>query len=193
MCMKLIKRETGFILFILCVIFVFSSCATTRKFDTSLPEVKVERVNEEGILRFGSGTLINPYMDIKSFGSGWVTDTFVTKIDLNLPEDRTVYIVAEMKTLDRKITVAEPKDVDSLTKFWEANTEKDILYAKYYNKKMTTIRYSCVPAFSFKQKAGRITYYLPFIGSHPIKRPAKIYVQVSTGKGEPVIFETIIE
>jgi len=186
------KNKATLLLFFSTVIVLFSGCATLFSYDPQQPEVVVTKASSDELRRFGINYDVNPYLDKKSILSGWVTDTFVLKIKMNFPVDTRIYITAEMKTLDGK-NAAQAYDNDALIQFWEENSERDSETALTTIQKNKNIRKSCIPGFSFNQKAGQATYFLPFIGWHPIQKPAKVFVQVATGKGEPIIYTYTLE
>lgn len=138
--------------------------------------------------------LTNPYMDIKSILGGWQTDTTVIKISLNVPTETRVYITADMKAPNGE-SISLPYYRDALIDFWNQNTDTDtdITIKKMYIEKIKNIRQSCMPSFTFMQNPGEAVYYLPFIGNHPIRKPARLYVQVSTGSGEPTVYTATLE
>lgn len=165
-----------------------------KPYDPAEKSVSISFATEQELRRFGMNNLANPYMDVKSILGGWRTDTTVIKIALNLPKETRVYITAEMKGKNGQPS-ALPYYRDALIDFWDQNTETDtdITVKKMYIEKVGSIRRTCLPGFTFIQKPGVETYYLPFIGDHPISRPSEIYIQVSTGSGEPTVYTATLE
>lgn len=188
------KRFLIFAASLFVVISVMSSCATMKPYDPGEKSVAISLATEQELRRFGMNNLVNPYMDVKSILGGWLTDTTVIKISLNLPKETRVYITAEMKGKNGQPS-ASPYYRDALIDFWDQNTETDtdITVKKMYIEKVGSIRRTCLPGFTFIQKPGAEVYYLPFIGDHPISRPSTIYVQVSTGSGEPAVYTATLE
>ena len=170
-----------------------SSCTTgNSRYDISIPPVIVEEARTEDIRYFGFNYDVNPYMEIKSLLRGWVTEIHIVKIQLNLPIESSIIVIAEMKDKNGKL-VAQGMDETALTKFWEENTDRDLIDAEKYIKKISNIRRSAIPDYNFIQKPGRETYYIPFTKYRPTPRPVSIQVQIISERSEPVIFQKYLE
>ncbi len=167
------------------------SCATVNVYDPSIPSVAITRANSSDIARFGSSFEINPYLEPKTLLRGKLNEFVVMKVALNLQNDSRISVIADITTAaDPKAAVANDKF--AFTEYWNFFSGGDA-ETQMARKRLNTLDQTCIPALSFVQKAGKYTYYIPFVGNNPIPRPAKIYVQVSTGSGEPAVYTAMLE
>jgi len=122
---------------------------------------------------------------------GKLNEFFVVKIAFNLPGDSEVLIIAEAVGKDGNNT-ATAYDSYAHKDFWEfaVNFETD---NPKFQKKMLTLEKTCIPGFSFNQKAGKTEYYIPFVGKNPLPRPTSIYIQVALASGESATYEFLLE
>ncbi len=168
-----------------------ASCATVPEYNPSLPQVIMARAESADFSRYGQSFESNPYLEPKTLLRGKLNEFFIVKLSLNLREESRIAIIAEAFAPDGT-KVANSYDQDGFKDFWTfaggSNAE-----GKNFNKQMNTIAQTCVPSMQFIQKAGQRTMFLPMVGKNPIPRPATIYIQVSTGSGEPTIFEYKLE
>lgn len=179
------------LLIVFAAVFALSSCVTTETFDAALPTVAIIKASASDIARYGSTYEVNPYLEPKTLLRGKLNEFFVVKVTLNLQVSSRISIIADAVGPNGS-DAAKANDRVSFTEFWNffSGGDADTPAAR---KRLNTIDLTCVPALSFTQKAGLTTYLIPFVGSNPIPRPAKMYVQVSTGSGEPVVYTATLE
>lgn len=172
-------------------LLALGSCATVAVYNPSDPSVTIARATPAEIANFGPSFETNPYMEPRTILRGKLNEFVVIKVALNLQKDSRISIIADASTAaDPSVAIANDKV--ALTDYWnflsggEAETPKA-------RKRLSTIDITCIPSLNFTQKAGKSTYYIPFVGKNPIPRPAKIYVQVSAGSGEPAVYTATLE
>lgn len=165
----------------------FIGCKTVPVTIGNVPVIQIEQASVQDIRVYGVSYEQNPYMEPKTLIRGKLNEFFVAKVTLNLPARSVVSVLAEAKNADGTVA-AKAYSRDDFIDFWNNVIVQDADSSKY-NQKITTIRRSCIPSFSFAEGAGQTTYFIPFVGKYPISRPARIYVQVSvTGQGEPCTY-----
>lgn len=184
-------RSIKLILVFTTAILLLFSCATRPSFDASLPLISIEKINAADLSKFGSSFETNPYLEPKTLLRGKLNEFFVVKISFNLQEDSEVLITAEAIGKDGNDT-ATAYDSYALKDFWEfaANFETD---NPKFQKKMLALEKTCIPGYSFNQKAGKTEYYMPFVGKNPLPRPTSIYVQVALASGESSNYDFLLE
>ncbi len=180
-------------LFLVCVtaIVLFFSCATRPSFDPSIPLLSIEKADAAVLSMFGSTFETNPYLEPKTLLRGKLNEFFVVKISFNLPKDSEVLITAEAVDKDGR-DAASAYDRYALKDFWEfaANFETD---NPKFQKKMIALEKSCIPGYSFHQKAGKAEYYMPFVGKNPLPRPSSFSIRVALASGESATYEFLLE
>ncbi|MDX9828162.1 MAG: hypothetical protein RBT73_10510 [Spirochaetia bacterium] len=189
------KHSKGYVYFLsfgFLFVFFFSSCATAKNaYDPTLPKVVVYKADESDIRDYGKNYTENPYLEPRTLIRGKLNEFFVVKVDFNLPADDIVAIVASAKAPSGE-DVAKVYDIQSLKDFWWSVTIQDEDNG-LYDRKMTAIERSCIPGFDFKQRAGKRSLYIPFIGKNPIPRPATVSVQVVLSSGYTGQFSYVLE
>ena len=175
----------------LCAILL-AGCASLPAYDTDKPRLSLSKANEKELLAYGNSFVENPYLEPRTLIRGKLNEFHIVKLSLNLPEATRISIIAEAKKLDGS-EAAKVYDQNTFAEFWDANTTVESTSGSEIQKKNSSISRSCIPAFSFTANAGQSEFYIPFVGRNPIPRPAKIYVQVSTGSGEPCVYTATLE
>lgn len=171
------------------VAFVMQSCTHLPAYDSATPPVAISVANPQALYKFGKDSSTNPFMEPSSLLRGKFNEFYVIAIQLNLPKESRISIIAEMSANDGSVP-ASPYYREYLKEYWElyaerASTSDNVAAASKRNLIDNNVPASAI----FKQAAGQTTLYLPFIGPNPIHRPANVYVQVSIDRGEPIIFE----
>jgi len=189
------KRQIIILLGLAFFIFAFQSCSTTIPYSRELPEVTISHVmDQKDKLKIIRNPYINPYIEPSTTIRGKLNEFFVIKIDFNLEQDTRIEIVAEMNLVNDTSVVAYPYDREQFITYWEMFASHDLVEDNLeYTKKINTILRTCIPSYIFTQKAGRSTFYLPFIGKNPLSRPAKVSVQVYTSNQIPLKFSYVVE
>lgn len=171
---------------------VLAGCASLPSYDANNPRVSLSKASDKELLFFGNSYVENPYLEPRTLIRGKLNEFYIVKLSLNLPEAARVSVIAEAKKLDGS-EAAKVYDQNTFIEFWDANTTVESTSGSEIQKKNSSITRSCIPAFSFTASAGQTEYFIPFVGKNPIPRPAKIYVQVSTGSGEPAVYTVTLE
>ncbi|MCE1209990.1 MAG: hypothetical protein LWX23_11040 [Spirochaetia bacterium] len=120
-------------------------------------------------------------MEPRTLVRGKLNEFFIVRVDFNLPADTMVAILATATSPSGE-EVARVYDIQGLKDFWWALTITDN-DSGLYDRKLTAIERSCIPSFDFKQRAGKRSLFIPFIGKNPIPRPATLSVQVVLDSG----------
>lgn len=152
----------------------------------------LSKATEKELLTYGNSFIENPYLEPRTLIRGKLNEFYILKLSLNLPEATRISIIAEAKKLDGS-EAAKVYDQNTFAEFWDAITTVESISGSEIQKKNSSISRSCIPAFSFTASAGQSEFYIPVAGRNPIPRPAKIYVQVSTGSGEPCVYTATLE
>jgi len=169
---------------------MIAGCATNPAFNSALPAVVIGKATEVDIGAYGRNFDENPYLEPRTLIRGKLNEFFIVKIQFNLASESRISIIAEAVSADGK-QAARVYDTQGFKAYWEANIFKDNDTQK--QRKFTSIERSCIPAMSFTQRAGQGELFIPIVGSNPIPRPAKIYVQVSASSGESVVYNYTLE
>jgi len=154
--------------------------------------VSLSQASEKELLSYGNSFVENPYLEPRTLIRGKLNEFYIVKLSLNLPETSRVSIIAEAKKLDGS-EAAKAYDQNTFIEFWDANTTVESTSGSEIQKKNSSITRSCIPAFSFTASAGQTEFLIPLVGKNPIPRPAKIYIQVSAGSGEPCVYTATLE
>ncbi|HWR12715.1 MAG TPA: hypothetical protein VN445_12900 [Rectinemataceae bacterium] len=168
-----------------------ASCATLSEYNPALPKVIIAKAEPGDFSRYGQSYESNPYLEPKTLLRGKLNEFFIAKLSFNLREESRISIIADAIALDGT-KAATAYDQDGFRDYWTF-VSGDSTEGKNFSKKMNTIAQTCVYSMQFTQKAGQNTMFLPMVGKNPIPRPATIYIQVSTGSGEPAVFKYTLE
>jgi len=180
--MKYQKGLVSLLAFGLSMLVLVSSCATAKNsFDPSLPEVSLYKATESDIRQYGKNFSENPYMEPRTLVRGKLNEFFIVRVYFNLPADTMVAILATATSPSGE-EVARVYDIQGLKDFWWALTITDN-DSGLYDRNLTAIERSCIPSFDFKQRSGKRSLFIPFIGKNPIPRPATLSVQVVLDSG----------
>lgn len=188
--MKIIANAIGRII-VICALFIISGCASIKPFDSSLPLLTISKAEKKDLRGFGNTFDTNPYIEPSSLIRGKLNEFFVIKLEFNLPQNSRIHIIAEGNTNEGVIS-AKAYDMYALEDFWNSVTYRESENDAKFQLRISNIKRSCIPSFSFEQNAGQSVLFFPFIGKNPIPRPSKIYVQVVVENLQSYNFEYLL-
>ena len=171
---------------------LLAGCASLPAYDTAKPHMALTAATEKELLAYGNSFVENPYLEPRTLLRGKLNEFYIVKLSLNLPEATRISVIADARKPDGS-EAAKVYEQNTFIEFWDAVTAAESTAGSEIQKKNSSISRSCLPAFSFIANAGQSECYIPFVGKYPIPRPAKIYVQVSTGSGEPAVYTATLE
>jgi len=173
-------------------IFLFTSCASLPHFDPDLPPVEIEPASDSDIKKFGIKPGENPYLEPISIIKKKLNEFYILKIRFNLSERTYISIHTESLKEDGS-EAGRFYTAEQFLAFWEQREFYTEDNNPYGNSKIITIQRSCIPSLEFFQNPGISEYFLPLESKYPIPRPANIYIQISLGSREPIIFKYTLE
>lgn len=175
--MKSIRRVSCFIILLVFVSLSWVGCVTHQVYNTNKPAIQVEQATKTDIRSFGFKSGENPYIEPSSLIRGKIDEFFIVKFSFNLSETKNISILAEAQD-DKGASIGRFYTADKFVQYWKLRDAYDEDDNPYGNAKQVSIQSSCLSSFEFSQKPGVREYYLPFVSSYPIKRPATIHIQV---------------
>lgn len=185
--MKIRRFPLGSLIVLLCGAILITSCATTPAFNANKPPVSISQATQTELRQFGPNSDTNPFIEPRTLVRGKLNEFYLVRLELNLVSESPVSILAEAKGLDGTET-AKALDMYAFEAYWDSVTYREPDNDAKIQSRITNIKRSCIPGFSFTVKAGQSIYYIPFVGKNPIPRPSRIYVQVTVGNAEPLIY-----
>ncbi|MCE1206618.1 MAG: hypothetical protein LWX00_04350 [Spirochaetia bacterium] len=168
-------------------VILISACATKPKFNPNQPQVTMSQAIQAELRQFGPNSDTNPYIEPRTLIRGKLNEFYIVRLALNLSAETQISILAEAKGPDGTET-AKAMDMYAFEAYWDSVTYREPDNDAKIQARITNIKRSCIPGFSFTANAGQSIYYIPFVGKNPIPRPSRIYVQVTVGNTEPVIY-----
>ena len=171
------------------LIFILMSCVSNRAKNESVSQaLSIKKIEHNEILNIAP-LIVNPYIEPASIIRGKLYEFMIIQLDITLPTEENISVIGELKLMSDNKTVANPYYREQFIEFYNNQFQHDTYAENKYNTKMLNIiSDTCLPSSNFTQKPGAKRYYLPFIGKNPIPRPSQIYVQVTVGNSEPVIY-----
>jgi len=166
---------------------LISACATNSKFNPNQPQVTMSQAVQAELRQFGPNSDTNPYIEPRTLIRGKLNEFYIVRLALNLSSESQISILAEAKGPDGTET-AKAMDMYAFEAYWDSVTYREPDNDAKIQTRIANIKRSCIPSFSFTASAGQGIYYIPFIGKNPMTRPSRIYVQVTVGNSEPIIY-----
>jgi len=173
---------------------ILVSCATQPNEIPATYSVHVQKLDERAIHALQPNKDANPFVEPGSLLRGKLNEFIVYKIDISNDHSRTIRIDSIMQ--DKDLNYIDAYYADRLVEYWDQNstrttTEKSTL--TNYAKKVSLIKKIVVPYATIVLPPGKIEYYLVFVGPYPIKKPAKLQINVSTDEGEYNSFDFTLQ
>jgi|GEM_PF-455253 len=168
------------------------SCATARKYDPGAPKVAIARASDAEIAKYGPNFLVNPFKEPSIIILGKTYDFYIVKISLNLDKQTKIKVIASSQgpsgaDIPAAYTQAE------FVHFWDVVSNEGGPNVGEYERRKTTIERTVIPELSFSEGSGQNSYFLVFVGKHPVKRPITYEVQVILDSGEAFVFSETLE
>lgn len=198
--MNLTKRHSTMLSFyfalgmmtIVAVSLLVFSCTTVRNYDAGAPRVVIARVTNAEIDKYGPNFIVNPFKEPSIIVLGKMYDFFIVKISFNLEKLTKVKIIASSQGPSGGDAPAAYTQ-EEFVHFWDVVSNEGGPNVEAYEKRKTIIERTVIPGFSFSEAPGQHSYFLVFVGKHPVKRQIVYEVQVILESGEAFVFSETLE